>query len=82
MEQNTLTISEANKLSLVDNHQFKIGDYVYMNNYGEPYFATELQWLSQNPIDIGFTSNEYPEDCFCNNGNEWFTEFEIIPDNI
>ena len=54
--QNTITISEVNSRPLVDNHKFNIGDYVYMNNYGEPYYAIKQQWLDQDPSDIGFES--------------------------
>ena len=77
--QNELTISEANSRTLVDNHKFQAGDYVYMNNYGEAYYATESQWRDRDPADVGFMG-EYPAGCFYNNGNEWFTEFEIVVD--
>lgn len=75
--RNELTITEANNKPLVNNHQFQIGDIVYTNNYGEPYYGTEKQWRNMDARDAGFSAPEYPEDSFSQN-SEWFTEFEII----
>jgi hypothetical protein len=75
----TITISEANARPLIDNHVFKIGDTVFTNIYGEPYFATRDQWLAMDARDAGF-DGEYPEDAF-SGGSQWFLMYEIVPDD-
>jgi hypothetical protein len=77
----TVTITEANQKAFVDNYKFSVGDYVYMNNHGEPYIATKSQWLETNPADLGFEfgNNEFPDDTFYPNSG-YFTELEIVDD--
>lgn len=69
-----LTAEEATKKSLVNEHIFNRDDIVYSNCDGETYYGTESQWLDLDPRDAGFESGKYPENCFCNNGNQFFAE--------
>ena len=74
-----LKISEANARPLVDGHKFEIGEYVFAENYGETYYATEEQWRDCDPRDLGYEGG-LPEDCFYNNGNEYFTQYLVVAD--
>ncbi len=74
----TIELSEANDAPLVDGYKFNIDDYVYLNSCGTGCYGLESQWLELDAEDAGFGGGEYPDDCFKNNGNEYFTEFVVI----
>lgn len=78
--KHTITIAEANNRSLTST-KFNIGDFVYLNHYGEQYYATFSQWMNVGPLAAGFYSGKYPDNCFLNNNNDWFSEYEVIKDH-